>query len=274
VLFDDRTLREIFGFNRYMRGYVGVRLLIGVLILSCCVRLPAASPAPGSVAEQYLFAAANAERAQRGLPQLHWDGALYQAALGHAREMASRASISHQYPGEPELAQRGKIAGAHFSVIAENVAEAPTAVRIHDAWMNSPGHRENLLDPRVDSIGISVIRRDGQLYAVQDFDRSVVRLSLREQESEVGRLVSSTADVALASATEEDRQTCSMESGYAGERQPWYLMRFTAGELDRLPAALKARLETGKYRHATVAACSPVNDQPFTSFHIAVLLYP
>jgi len=125
----------------------------------------AGAQSKSSVAEQYLFSAANAERLQRGLPPLHWDAALYRAAQGHAQEMAARASISHQYPGEAELADRGRRAGARFSEIAENVAEAPTAVRIHDAWMNSPGHRANLLDPQVDSVGISVLRRDGQLLA-------------------------------------------------------------------------------------------------------------
>src|ERR1700742_1206241 len=132
---------------------------LGLLVLPL---LFAASPVPAqrtsrSVAEQYLFQAANAERAQRGLTALRWEDALYRAATDHAIEMARRRSISHQYPGEAELSKRGHEAGAHFSVIAENVAEAPSAVIIHDARMKSPGHRENLLDPRVDAVGISVI---------------------------------------------------------------------------------------------------------------------
>ena len=61
--------------------------------------------------------------------------------------------------------------------------------------MNSPKHRANLLDPRVDSIGIRVVSRDGQLYAVEDFDRSVVKLSLAQQESAVQELLQSTASV-------------------------------------------------------------------------------
>ncbi len=143
------------------------RLFAGLLF--CGALLPARAQAV-SVAEQYLFQAANAERASRGLPTLRWDTGLYHAAQGHCWQMAQRESISHQYPGEPELASRGKNAGARFSMIAENVAEAQTAVRIHDAWMNSPGHRANLLDPHLDAVGISVRSRNGQLYAVQDFE--------------------------------------------------------------------------------------------------------
>jgi len=227
-----------------------------------------------SVAEQYLFSAANAERVQRGVPALRWDATLYRAAVGHAKEMAARASISHQYPGEAGLAERGQVAGARFSHIAENVAEAPTAVRIHDAWMNSPGHRDNLLDPMVDSVGISVLSRDGQLYAVEDFGRSVAMLSLAEQESKVGSLLVSTAGVELLPSSEDVRRTCGMETGYAGTRRPMFVMRYTAGDLSRLPDSLKTELATGKFREAAVGACSPKDSEPFTAFHIAVLLYP
>jgi hypothetical protein len=227
-----------------------------------------------SVAEQYLFSAANAERVQRGLPSLHWDAALYRAAQGHAQEMAARASISHQYPGEAELAERGRRAGARFSTIAENVAEAPTSVRIHDAWMNSPGHRANLLDPQVDAVGISVLRRDGQLYAVQDFGRTVAALSLSEQEAKIGSLLLSSASLELLPTSDDVRRTCSMDTGYSGARRPWFVMRYTAGDLTRLPDALKTELNTGKFHQAAVGACAPRGNEPFTAFNIAVLLYP
>lgn len=229
--------------------------------------------APVTVSEQYLFKAANAERVQRGLPELRWDGALFRAAGNHVREMAERQSISHQYTGEPELSERGRMAGARFSTIAENVAMAPTAVRIHDAWMHSEGHRANLLDPKVDSVGISVMQRNGELYAVEDFDRSVEELSYDEQEQRVGALLSATARVNLL-PSDDARQTCQMESGYAGERRPYFVMRFTAGDLTRLPEQLKAKLVTGKYREAAVGACPVREKQAFTAFNVAVLLYP
>ncbi len=248
--------------------------LLAVAALAVVCLTGAAAQRPVSVAEQYLFTAANAERAQRGLPELRWDNTLYRAAQGHAEEMAERASISHQYPGEAELAVRAKQSGARFSLVSENVAEAPSAVRIHDAWMNSPGHRANLLDPKVDSIGISVVRRDGQLYAVQDFDRSVARLSYDEQENVVSHLLDSRSQLNILAGTEEARETCSMESGYAGRRQPWFVMRFTTGDLDRLPSQLTSRLASGKYHEALIGACAPPSRQPFSSYNIAVLLYP
>ena len=252
---------------------MGLRL-IAVVFLLCSgaeVRLHAQRP---SVAEQYLFQAANAERSQRGLPTLRWDTSLYRAAHGHAQQMAARASISHQYTGEPELADRGKAAGAKFSLIAENVAEAQTAVRIHDAWMNSPGHRANLLDPHVDAVGISVLQRDGQLYAVQDFERSVATLSFEAQEQVVAQLVAAAGQVTVLPSSDDARRTCALETGYAGSRQPWFVMRYTSGDLAQIPDALKTKIATGKFHEAVVGACSPAGNQPFSSYSIAVLLYP
>jgi len=229
---------------------------------------------PHSLSEQYLFTKANAEREQRGLPTLRWDDTLYRAANNHAREMAQRESISHQYPGEAELAARGKLVGAHFSVISENVAEAPTAEWIHDAWMKSPGHRKNLLDPEVDSVAIRVLRRDGQLYAVEDFDRSVQQMSFDAQEHAVSALLKATSSLNVLSSTSDARRTCSMETGYAGSHEPWFIMRYTAGDLTQLPDQLKTKLNSGKYHQAVVGACNAHNTDAFTAYNIAVLLYP
>ncbi len=205
---------------------------------------------------------------------LRWDIALYRAAYGHAQQMAARASISHQYPGEAELAARGKAAGARFSLIEENVAEAQTAVRIHNAWMNSPGHRANLLDPNVNAVGISVLRRDGQLYAVQDFERSVTVLSLDEQERTVGQLVAASGAVMVLPVSEDARRTCGMASGFAGDRQPTFVILYTSADLLQIPETLKTKIASGRYREAAVGACEGMGSEPFTSYSVAVLLYP
>ena len=255
-----------------MKHQAAAVLLLSGSFAWCAPRTaPSGSP---TVAEQYLFHAANAERAQRGLHPLRWDGDLFLAAQGHAHQMAERASISHQYPGEPDLSTRGRDAGAKFNVISENVAEAPDAVRIHDAWMHSAGHRANLLDARVDSVGIAVISRNGELYAVEDFDRSYVSLSLQQQEDIVADLVQSTASIELLPSTETARRTCSMQTGYAGDRVPWFVMRYTAAELTSLPDALKNQLASGRFHQAQVGACTASGTNNFSAYSIAVMLYP
>jgi Cysteine-rich secretory protein family len=255
---------------------MNVRWIAIALVLSGGMAWGAPLSRPGggpTVAEQYLLSAANSERVQRGLRPLRWDRALYEAASYHAQQMAERESISHQYEGEPELSARGEEAGARFSVIAENVAEAPSAILIQEAWMNSPRHRENLLDPRVDSIGIRVVDRDGRLYAVEDFDRSVKQLSLEQQEYAVGHLLQTVADVQILPGSRDARNTCAMDSGYAGDRRPWFIMRYTASDLTRMPELLQQKLASGKYREAEVGACSAGNAHNFSVYSIAVMLY-
>ena len=254
----------------------GISLFLVVAAVVSPIRATPEQAAQPNVAEQYLLAAANLDRAARGLPPLHRDPVLAQAALYHARQMAAHANISHQFPGEPDLSIRGANAGAHFSLITENVAEAPDSTMIHDLWMRSKGHRENLLDPNVDSVGISVVVRDHQFFAVEDFARTVKSLSFNEQEMTVaGLLEQSGLQVDGKGINVQDaRRTCSMSTGYAGRRQPWFIMRYTAGRLSELPSQLQSRLNSGKYHEAVVGACVSTDSGPFTAYNIAVLLYP
>lgn len=251
-------------------------VLVGVITQPMLAASTAAPRSEGTVAEQYLLAAANQEREQRGLAPLHLDPHLARAAAQHALLMASQGAISHQFAGEPALASRGSRAGLAFSAISENVAEAPSAVQIHEMWMHSPHHRENLLDPAADSVGISVISRGGELYAVEDFAKSVRSVSLSDQEAAIERLIARSG-LALADDPREiavARQTCSMSTGYAGTRRPWFVMRFTSDSLSRLPEQLEAKLNSGRFHEAAVGACPSSEPSYFTSYSIAVLLYP
>lgn len=259
---------------RMRRVLFTMRVLSTFLVFFALAAARLAGQGPSSVAEQYLFNAANAERAQRGMAPLRWDGALHRAAALHAQEMAARESISHQYPGEADLAGRAGVAGAHFSFVAENVAMAPDAVTIHSAWMRSPHHRDNLLDPRADHVGISVFSRGNEIYAVEDFDKGVAAMSFDEQETAVAELLSAQAGLHIEIADPAARQTCEMNTGYAGSRRPWFVMRFTTGELNRLPEQLRTKLASGRYRQASVGACALRERDSFSAYNIAVLLYP
>lgn len=255
--------------------YCSTRVCLG-LMAAMCGGMSAVGqtgrPVNASVAEQYLFAAANMERTARGLPELRWDEALRRAAAYHAQQMAEHGQISHQYAGEPELTARGAAAGAKFSRIAENVAQASTAVVIHDLWMHSEGHRDNLLDPAVDSVGIAVVSRGRELFAVEDFDRSVRTMSLDEQERAIGAQLRPFG-LRVSEGSEEARQTCAMETGYAGMK-PWFVMRFTASDVNQIPEQLKERIRSGKYHKAEIGACQTKAKENFSAYQLAVLLYP
>ena len=226
-----------------------------------------------NVSEQYLLAAAQQERAARGLPLLQSEQHLSLAARRHAYEMARRQEISHQFAGEAGLAERAGEAGAHFSLVTENVAQASNSALIHDLWMNSAGHRANLLDPHVNAVGIAVVQSHGQLYAVEDFAQTVAQLSLEEQESAVAEMLAKSG-LRTSAGSEDARQTCNQASGFAGTRRPWFVMRYTSSDLHRLPEELTARLQTGKYREAEVGACAVDKQVPFSSYCLAILLFP
>jgi hypothetical protein len=150
-------------------------------------------------------------------------------------------------------------------------------VQIHDLWMHSEHHRTNLLDPVIDSAGISVVARNGELYAVEDFAKTVRTVSLDQQESAIASLVARQSSISIGDQPEvvsDARKTCAMSTGYAGTRKPWFVMRFTSDSLNQIPEQLKSKLASGHYREAAVGACSATERSPFTSYNFAVLLYP
>ena len=72
------------------------------------------------------------------------------------------------------------------------------------------------------------------------------------------------------------RLACAQDNGLPASldnRRPEFIMRWQAGELDRLPEALLERISTGRYREAAVGSCSsPTAATTFTSYRVAVLL--
>jgi hypothetical protein len=150
-------------------------------------------------------------------------------------------------------------------------------IQIHDMWMNSEHHRANLLDPAIDSAGISVVTRGRELYAVEDFAKTVRSVSLKGQESAIASLVARQGRITVASDSDSistARETCATDTGYAGSRKPWFVMRFTSDSLTRLPDELTSRLASGRYHQAMVGACAGDRQTAFTSYNFAVLLYP
>lgn len=233
----------------------------------------AANPALAALSgrERTLFDAANRERRERRLRPLKWDAVLAAAARRHAILMADRDELSHQFPEEPALPARAQAAGVKFSSVAENIAYGPSTSAIHTGWMHSPHHRANLLDAESDSVGIAVVEHDGTLFAVEDFARAVLVVSLHQQIREVGMLLS-VRGLRLVNDTGEAEAAC--RSGQLGEsQQAVYLASYTTAELSRLPDPLIREIRTGRYHSAAVAACAPEKSS-FTDYQIAVLLYP
>jgi uncharacterized protein YkwD len=255
-------------------------LVIMCAIIASCVH----AQAPHGSAEQILFDAANRERAAQRLHPLRWDNSLANGARQHAQRMAQQNILSHQLPGEEDFKARAIRSGARFSALAENIAEGPDAPGIHIQWMNSPPHRENLLDPKLDSIGIAVAERNGEMFAVEDFSLAVADLTLEEQELQVSAILIDKNlhvmnDVRGAGITDartmvnEARNACAQTGKFVGTRRNSFLVRFTTADLSHLPDSLTQQLRKNEFHNAAVGACHSVDKSNFSNYRLAVLLY-
>lgn len=219
---------------------------------------------------------ANRERNDKGVPPLWWDPALAEAARQHCLRMAAEGPISHRYGGEPDVSARAGEAGAHFSLIEENVAFGASPAAIHDGWMNSPGHRDNLLNPQVDRVGIAVVASHGLLYAVADYTKAVKVLTREQVEAAVGGVLRARGMMVLPE-TLDARAYCGHSEGARGlalSSEPEFRMLWQDADVTELPQPLIDRLATGRFRKATVGSC-PSQDVKgqFTLYRVAVLLY-
>jgi hypothetical protein len=221
--------------------------------------------------ERQLFDALNHERTAQGLSALQWDNALFKAARKHALLMLNLNMLEHQLPNESGLEARLAEAGARFSVIAENIAIGPSPLTIHAGWMNSPGHRKNILDPRLTSVGIAAVHGPGGLFAVQDFSHFIPDLSVEEQEQKVVALLIAEG-FRPANATNAARETCERDSGMVGTSAK-AMIRFEATELNKLPEEIERKIRRGPYTKASVGACRANAAAGFAHYRIAVLFF-
>jgi uncharacterized protein YkwD len=254
-----------------------VSLALAATLVLCFVATSFAAPAspagarPSNSAEQMLYDAVNRERSSLGLRQLQWDNALANAARLHTTLLATHDSLSHRFDGEADLQTRLRMAGASFSLVAENVAEAPDVSTLHIAWMNSAPHRANILDPQVDSIGIAIERRGEEYYATQDFAAVVAPTTRDEQEQQIARLLQAHG-LSIVPGVDDARRNCD-QNRLASGAQPVAVARFETSDLNHLPNDLSRLVNSGKFRHAAVGACEVSTVTPFARFRLTVLLY-
>lgn len=98
---------------------------------------------------------ANEIRRENNLPELSLDLAITHAAQGHAADMLTRNYFEHASLDGRSPFDRMRNSGASFRAAAENIAHGQrSAEQVFRSWLNSPGHRQNLLNPRYRRQGI------------------------------------------------------------------------------------------------------------------------
>ena len=147
----------------------------------------AALPAAADAAEEAFVALINAERSQRGLSILTLDPMLTATARAHSQEMCGQNYFDHQSP-TPGLtspmdrylasARQLGLPQPEYLLVGENIYYCSVFNDIynvdyaHRAFMASPGHRANILEPRFAKVGIGIYRSaKGEFWVTEMFSR-------------------------------------------------------------------------------------------------------
>jgi uncharacterized protein YkwD len=128
-----------------------------------------------------LFFITNEERSKVGIPPMRYHKYLEVAAYNHSLKMATTGFFSHYNSidvSRKSTGDRGKLAGITNPHIAENIAYnfpkngstyMQVAALVIKQWMNSPGHKENILSKSGRQMGVGAYYIDDKIYGTQAF---------------------------------------------------------------------------------------------------------
>jgi len=153
-----------------LRRRLALVMMAAAIALGATACFPNTSPnPPADTVDNGVFQAMNADRQANGLPQLAWSPKLADTAGKWAGHEATVNKMYHQ--DLTTLLYSPTYSG--WSTLGENLLVGPGNMPIPDmesAWMNSPGHRANILNPAFNAVGVGhVLGPDGRIWVVVDF---------------------------------------------------------------------------------------------------------
>ncbi len=148
----DPTHRSTARRSATVRRSFAVALLGLALVAGACTRTPEA---------QQSFDLLNAERTARGLHAVQLDPQLVTKAHDWAVQMSRTGRVSHSRLTDG--------AGDNWTVLAENVGQAPNVAEANRLFMNSSVHRSVILDRRMTRAGTGAVVAGGRVWVVQVF---------------------------------------------------------------------------------------------------------
>jgi uncharacterized protein YkwD len=117
-----------------------------------------------------VLARVNDERARAGVPPVAWHVEAAEVAFQHCADMDARDFFAHVNPDGDDPGERLSAAAVPWWTYGENIAwghDDPAAVMA--GWMDSPGHRDNILNPGVTHLGVGVRLQPGGPWWTQVF---------------------------------------------------------------------------------------------------------
>ncbi|WP_339061619.1 SafA/ExsA family spore coat assembly protein [Tepidibacillus marianensis] len=123
--------------------------------------------------ENQVIQLVNLERSKRGLKPLKANWELSRVARYKSQDMRDRNYFDHTSPTYGSPFTMMKAFGIRFSYAGENIAMGQTSAwQVMQGWMNSPGHRQNILSPNYTEIGVGYVEGgSGRYYWTQMFIR-------------------------------------------------------------------------------------------------------
>ncbi len=144
-----------------MLGKKVAGILAATTLAFTALTLTAAPAGAVSSEEGRFISKINQERSSRGIHSLATYNDLVTVARRHSQRMADKGTIWHNDNLGREV--------SGWTVIGENVGMGGTVNDLHQAFMNSPGHRANILDREYNQVGVGVVIKSGTIYVTAVF---------------------------------------------------------------------------------------------------------
>jgi uncharacterized protein YkwD len=262
----------------------------GTLVCFPQEELPSSREALYSL-EKTLFKLVNQERQKRGLHAVRFSPDLSRLARRHSQDMAAREELTHSSSDGKSYKERLIEAGFHFIAIAENVAYSNgyQPELIHKGLMDSPGHRENILTPGFDEVGIAAVFKEGNgYYVTQDFRRAPLGKSEGEVQKDIQygmnrlRRENNFPPLIFLPEADEYAYRCSLNSE-KGNPPPPLPRRFgstryhfiTSPSLEGIESIYAKLILDRKYEKAGLGVSYNRNEKfPGGTYFITILLFP
>ena len=241
--------------------------------------------------EKEIFELLNKERQKHGLAILRLSQPLTLLARKHSQDMAAHENLGHLSSSGENYTDRLVEDGFYFMKNGENVARSDSfsAKLIHEGFMKSPGHRENILDPEFDEVGIGAVRSEKKVYYVtQDF---LLPLAPKDEEQakkqiqkKVNELRKESSLPLLVFQNDADDYALQYSSSKArGELTPLLPARFggvfilynSSPSLENVYPVYKEKAMDEIYETAGLGVCFLRNEKNRGgSYFITLLLFP
>jgi len=207
------------------------KLLVGFVIFTAALIFSVVSPKSAqaqtfsTIDPSMLVALTNKDRNANNLPPLSVNSVLETAAMAKAQNMVQGEYFSHNSPTGVTPWHWFNVAGYSYAYAGENLAiDFTDSASVETAWMNSPLHRKNILDPNYTEIGIVALKGTYQghetIYVVQLFgapSQQMARKNVPIALSPARAVVTHPQSVVLGTSTSLKKKKTASASALASE---------------------------------------------------------